>query len=558
MRRRASFRTSLLACGLCLLLNRGPGALAAEGEGRFTILQLNDVYRVEGLENGTRGGLARIRTVRRDLEKNGTPVLVLHAGDLLFPSIMGKYLNAEPMIRCLSLLDGKPDADDPHMIATFGNHEFEKSRGILYDRIKQSGFRWVTSNIDYRPAADAPLQPMSKAFYNVFENIVVNVGGVPVGIFALTLDVQKAEYIAYRYNPPDARKKLIADSIASLKRRGARVIVALTHQDMTEDKWLAREFPEVHLVVGGHEHFAQKDQVGKTWITKADSDAQTVMLIDVTVALNGDVKATPVRKTLDAGVAKDEQVEREVTASMEQLKAAYHKREGIDLGLVYGSTEHALEGEETAVRARETALGSVLADIIRETMDADIGLINGGGIRINDNIPAGSDITGYHMAGVFYYDDPLVKFQVSPDTLLEALRNSVSRVHLGDGRFLQVSGLRFKYHRRGPDDQPTYEVRPDEVWILTDRQNDKYTPLTEIKHALTIASGKFLYERGSEDGYRFAPEGKLPPRLDDPAVKVSIRKATEAKLLGLKAVGKRVTVRVEPDESKRRILEIQD
>jgi 2',3'-cyclic-nucleotide 2'-phosphodiesterase (5'-nucleotidase family) len=55
------------------------------------ILQVNDTYKVEGLENGTLGGFARLRSLRRQLESDGGgPVLLLHAGDFLYPSVMSK------------------------------------------------------------------------------------------------------------------------------------------------------------------------------------------------------------------------------------------------------------------------------------------------------------------------------------------------------------------------------------------------------------------------------------------------------------------------------------
>ncbi len=60
----------------------------------FTILQINDVYKIEGLEGGRIGGIARVRTLRKQLEAEGKRVIVLHAGDLLYPSVMSKYLQA--------------------------------------------------------------------------------------------------------------------------------------------------------------------------------------------------------------------------------------------------------------------------------------------------------------------------------------------------------------------------------------------------------------------------------------------------------------------------------
>ena len=176
-----------------------PGA----GPGRFTILQLNDVYRVEGLENGALGGLARVRTVRRELEAQGRPVLVLHAGDLLDPSVMSKYLNAEPMVQGLNLLDGDPNAFDPGLIVVFGNHEFDASRDIFLARMAQCDFRWVSSNVFYK-APGASTLPMHRRFANVHDTLMVVEDAVAVGILGLTHDYKKADYVGYTYDRADA------------------------------------------------------------------------------------------------------------------------------------------------------------------------------------------------------------------------------------------------------------------------------------------------------------------------------------------------------------------
>src|SRR5687767_15235402 len=114
---------------------------------RFKILQINDVYKIEGLEGGQSGGLARLRTLRRHLESDGTPVLVLHAGDALYPSVMSKYLDARPMVDVMNLLDGDASAFDPKLIVTLGNHELDKSTpDVLIGRLRESAFEWVATN----------------------------------------------------------------------------------------------------------------------------------------------------------------------------------------------------------------------------------------------------------------------------------------------------------------------------------------------------------------------------------------------------------------------------
>ena len=40
-----------------------------------------------------------------------------------------------------------------------------------------------------------------------------------------------------------------------LKSQGAQVIVAVTHLPYAEDRRLLERFPQVDLVIGGHEHF---------------------------------------------------------------------------------------------------------------------------------------------------------------------------------------------------------------------------------------------------------------------------------------------------------------
>src|SRR5688572_23993605 len=142
MRKRAAAPVALL-----LFLAACATVPPAPAPARFKILQINDVYKIEGLEGGQSGGLARLRTLRKHLESDGTPVIVLHAGDTLYPSVMSKFLDARPMVDVLNLLDGDPSAFDPRLVVTFGNHEFDQSDpSILMNRVRESAFEWVATN----------------------------------------------------------------------------------------------------------------------------------------------------------------------------------------------------------------------------------------------------------------------------------------------------------------------------------------------------------------------------------------------------------------------------
>ena len=104
------------------------GAATAADDRAFTILAVNDVYRIDGVAGGRQGGLARLRTLRRDLERTDGDVLVLHGGDVLSPSFVGRLFRGAQMIDVLNHLDGDGDAVDRRLFVTFGNHEFDAAR----------------------------------------------------------------------------------------------------------------------------------------------------------------------------------------------------------------------------------------------------------------------------------------------------------------------------------------------------------------------------------------------------------------------------------------------
>jgi 5'-nucleotidase len=464
------------------------------GPVRFKILQINDVYKIEGLEGGNAGGLARVRTLREQLESDGTPVLLLHAGDALYPSVMSKYLDAKSMVDVLNLMDGDPAAYDPRLVVTFGNHEFDKSDPkILLDRLNDSAFQWVATNAKWcNPQCDQPFPKTSGM-------IVTDVGGMKIGIFGVVY-AQKKSWL----EASDV-EAAAGHAVEALHQQGARVVIAVTHEDMSDDEKLVRDVPGIDIVIGGHDHLYLQSRVNGTWITKADADAKSAIVYDVTVPPSGPVRTAPLRIALDSTMPKDAAVD---AAVQRWLGLLSQKLGGIE---TIGMTRNLLEGVEPAVRGRETALGNVLADAAREQMQTDVAIVNGGSIRINDNIPPGP-ITNYDLEGIFYYTNQLVAFPATGRQLLDMLNNSVSRVDAGDGRFLQISGLKFQY---GPD------VKAGDVQV-----NGK--PL-DLAASYTVATLDYVYLHGTDDGYTLFSDANRPPKVHTDR-EADFRKTVEASI----------------------------
>ncbi|MGH9883110.1 MAG: metallophosphoesterase, partial [Pyrinomonadaceae bacterium] len=90
---------------------------------RVTLLQLNDVYQFEPVDQGAHGGIARVMTLKKDIQKESPNTLFLLAGDTISPSVESITYKGAQMI------DAWNTAGIDY--ATFGNHEFDFGPGVL-------------------------------------------------------------------------------------------------------------------------------------------------------------------------------------------------------------------------------------------------------------------------------------------------------------------------------------------------------------------------------------------------------------------------------------------
>src|SRR5919199_2984174 len=71
----------------------------------LTVLQLNDVYRIDAVYNGRAGGIGRVVTLANQARAAGTETMVFHAGDAIAPSLESRYFAGQQMVAALNYLD---------------------------------------------------------------------------------------------------------------------------------------------------------------------------------------------------------------------------------------------------------------------------------------------------------------------------------------------------------------------------------------------------------------------------------------------------------------------
>jgi 5'-nucleotidase / UDP-sugar diphosphatase len=442
-----------------------------------TFVQINDVYSTVPVDGA--GGLARVATYKRQLAATGrTPLLVI-AGDFLSPSVASSVFKGEQMVAALNAagLD----------IATLGNHEFDFGDDVLLERMKESKWQWVISN-----AIDTKTQrPLGGASPYLLETF----GSLKVGFIGLVLtssEISKEKLTHTRLTDPFGAA---ARYVPLLKGRGADVIVAITHLDFGDDRALARRFPQIDLIIGGHEHFPITATENRTLISKAGSDAKWVARIDVNRPRLGPLERFYELIPITSALA-DEPHTADVVAS-------YENRLGKELDTVVGASRVPLDAESVHLRTSETNLGDLFADALRADSQTDAAIMNGGSIRGDRVYPPGP-LTRRTVVAMHPFGNTICKIAVSGRVLLQALESGVSKLPAQAGQFPQVSGLTMAVDRNAPSNARVSNVKingqpldPNKTYTLAIpdfvlKGGDNYTMFSGQKVLVAPETGNLL------------------------------------------------------------------
>lgn len=392
-----------------------------------TLLHFNDIYEITPVAGGASGGLARLATVRRALLEASPALLTTLGGDYLSPSAMG-----------LAVVDGERLAGR-QMVATLnavgldwavlGNHEFDLREAEFRQRLAESRFGIVASNV-----TDSAGVPFPHTIRHAIVRMPTRGGEVRVGLIGITINSNRPGWVHFD-DPVEAARREIA-----AMGDGVDVIVALTHLTLAEDQLLAEAVPGIAVILGGHEHENYEVRRGPrfTPIIKADANVRTVAVVTLTLPTP---EARPVvHSTLvivDSTSVEAPDVAREVASWVARSDAAY-RAQGLEPRATVATITEPLDGREAVVRTRPGALTAMVAEALRrEVPGAEIGVMNGGSIRIDDVIPAGV-VTQYDVIRILPFGGRVVGTTMTGALLARVLTQG--EANRGGGGYLHVAG----------------------------------------------------------------------------------------------------------------------
>ena len=403
-----------------------------------TIVHFNDLDRMG--ERDGRGGVARLASVIESERQMGGQVIVTFGGDTISPSLLSGMDEGAHMIDLLNQIGVTAMA--------IGNHEFDFGPEIAEERIAEANFPMLGAN---------HANPDGDMLDGAMESIMVDAGPYQIGIFGLTTvsTAEKSSPGEYEFRPA---VDVAAEQAEALRAAGADIVIALAHTDMGEDQAL-RQQGAVDLLLSGDDHTQEVSYNGKMLFAESGEQADWVTVIDLTMeeVVDGDDKEfvwSPEYRVIDT-------MNVEPHADIAAAVAGYEAMLSSELDVELGTTATALDSRRETIRAKEAAIANLIADAVRDATGADIGMMNGGGIRANREYEPGTVLTRRDIQAELPFGNKTVVLEVTGQDIIDALENGFSQVENGAGRFPHVSGIEVVYDFSQPAGSRVVEVVRD-------------------------------------------------------------------------------------------------
>jgi 2',3'-cyclic-nucleotide 2'-phosphodiesterase (5'-nucleotidase family) len=445
------------------------------------ILQFSDLH--GAIETGSSFGTSLlVSNFVADRAANAATITVSSGDNIGAAPPISTEFEELPTIESMNLM--KVDA------STFGNHEHDRNLAHVQKVIGASDFQWVVAN--YGNESLAVLKSGDKTAKSF---TIVDRGGLKVGIVGANTPETIEQVFPGNLDYKDALgvKKTIQidpgvvginNAIVEAKAAGAEIVVVVIHQGWTENSdgvakglynSLASQIKGAAVIYGGHSH-----QTFSTLIPTGQLSAPALLGevrnagVEYTrsqVCLkNGKVIGSSLQHVLKAAAATiNTGVVSTVTtpdadgaALVKKYKDQLTGKLDVKIGQV--SALFPRGGTPAVERSGENPMGIYIADLLRAKFKTDFAISNGGGIRdtfpAKNYIPADTtlvrtgtgalDVTLGDALTVYPFGNQVATTVVTGTNLWKALENGVGGNYPADGRFPQVSGLKFSFDSSKP------------------------------------------------------------------------------------------------------------
>ena len=414
----------------------------------IAVLYTNDIHCAvdSDSENGIIG-YSKLAQMKKDIAKTGTPVLLVDAGDAVMGEPIGAVSEGENIIKIMNL--------SGYDYAIPGNHEFDYGMDRFFKLTEMADFKYLSCN--FKEIANDQL---------VFPGYdIQEIGGRKIAFVGVSTPETLSSsspasfmdkdmnyiYGFYQDKTGEALYDQVQKTIDEAKKDGADYVIVIAHLGIESScsPWMSTELIEnttgIDVVLDGHSHSILEQEMVK------NADGKSVILTStgtkfanigkLTITADGNLKTELINENMTV-LEEEPEVSEKIQLIKSEFETAMQEvvaHTEVDLVIndpLYENTDQPVR----LVRITETNLGDLCADAYRSVTGAEIGFVNGGGVR--DAIKAG-DITYEDIIKVNPFGNYICMIEATGQQIIDMLEMGARSLPAEDGTFQQVSGMTF-------------------------------------------------------------------------------------------------------------------
>ena len=387
-----------------------------------------------------------------------------------------------------------------------GNHEFDWGTDKIAKWSKEGGYKFLASNI-YDKKTGKPVT-WAEPY------MIVEKGGVKIGFVGIA-----TPETAFKTKPENVKNLQFKDPVASAKEwakvakdKGADVVIALTHLGSFQDKdgKITGEATDlcgvknIDAVISAHTHQEVSGVVNGIPVVQAYNVGRTLGKLTIKMDANG--KITGIVPSIDNLYKRPTTLVEDAT--VKAIADKYTKELLPILSEVIGKTDKELPHDRFV--SGTSLLGQWTTDVMRKKAGTQIGITNGGGLRVP---VAAGNITMGNMYEVMPFDNTLVKMELKGKDLKRVIENGIGNKDIG---WVQVGGVKVYYNEKAE-----FGKR------ITSMVLENGTPV-EMSKTYTVVTNDFMFTGGD----KFDFTGAIKP-VD---TMIPIRDALVSELKNVKSI----------------------
>lgn len=376
-------------------------------------------------ENVIVGGFARIKTLIDEKKAENANLFLFDAGDFSMGTLVQTiFMEEAAELRMLGALGCD--------VTTFGNHEFDYRSQGLADMLENAASdtdripALALCNVDWESMEKDGLtdeqQVLKKAFevYGVSDYIVVQKGNVKIAVIGVfgedSLKCAPTCVLKFK-NAPEAVRETI--EAIRVNENGIDMIVCVSHSGTnkdvkrSEDEILAKEVPELDLIISGHTHTVLNEPIvyGDTYIVSCGSYGR--YLGSLSMRQNSDGRWSMEQYELlsvTEKIAQDKQTQDKIDEFMDKVDTQYLSGFGYERKQVLAENDVTFcSVSDLSKRHQEGNLGNIIADsyvyAVEHAQDFD-------GIPVDFAVAPSGTVRGTYPLGNITVEDVFNSFSL--------------------------------------------------------------------------------------------------------------------------------------------------